>query len=69
MSTERDPNTETGGATAAAGPAGGPGTEPEQQDDLAHGGDEDKAEDLEKKAFGDNDGDGDADTPYVQFPG
>ena len=41
----------------------------EQDEDRAHGGDPEKAEELEKKAFGDTDNDGDGDAPYVQFPG
>jgi hypothetical protein len=41
----------------------------EQDEDLAHGGDPEKAEELEKKAYGDTDNDDDGEAPHVQFPG
>jgi hypothetical protein len=40
-----------------------------QDEDLAHGGDPKKAEELEKKAYGDTENNGDGETPHVQFPG
>ena len=71
MSIERNPNT-------------GPGEEAEDEranaaldeelrelgdpEDLAHGGSEAKAEELEREAYGDKDRDGKADTPYTEFP-
>ncbi|NKX56455.1 hypothetical protein [Arthrobacter mobilis] len=69
MSTESNPRPGTGGE-----PAGDRAEEAldqalQDENDLAHGGDEAKAEEIEKKAYGDQDKDGEADTPYTQFPG
>jgi len=72
MSSERNQHTGTGseGAEERANEAL---AEEEQQlgdpEDLAHGGSEAKAEEIEKEAYGDQDGDGEPDAPYTQFPG
>ncbi|NKX52362.1 hypothetical protein HER39_17650 [Arthrobacter deserti] len=67
MSTEQTPDI-TGGGTGAERAADAVVNQ-ESEADLAHGGDEAKAEELEKKAYGGQDDDGDDEAPYVQFPG
>jgi hypothetical protein len=72
MSTERNLNTGAGGDAEEERANEALEAEREQlgdPEDLAHGGSEAKAEEIEKEAYGDKDRDGDADTPYTQFPG
>ncbi|MFD1213103.1 hypothetical protein ACFQ36_13755 [Arthrobacter sp. GCM10027362] len=69
MSTERNPNTGAGGDAEEERAEEALDEQLQDPEDLAHGGSEAKAEELEKEAYGDQDRDGETDTPYTQFPG